>query len=73
MSKTDITTRLVRCPRCRKSSRYDVTNEFRPFCSAACKNDDIIQWADQGYRIPGKPADPATGEVLGNADDDDEH
>lgn len=58
MSNSEIPTRVVRCPRCRKSARYDATNEFRPFCSAGCKNDDIIQWADQGYRIPGRPAEP---------------
>lgn len=49
-------TRVVRCPRCRKSTRYDPKNEFRPFCSARCKNEDIVAWAYEGYKIPGPPA-----------------
>ena len=49
------TYRVVRCPRCRKSARFDATNPFRPFCSALCKNEDIISWAEQSYRIAGEP------------------
>ena len=45
--------RLVRCPRCRKSVRYDETNEYRPFCSPVCKNEDIIGWAQESFRIAG--------------------
>jgi endogenous inhibitor of DNA gyrase (YacG/DUF329 family) len=62
------TARVVRCPRCRKSTRYDPTNEFRPFCSALCKNEDIIAWAEQGYCIPGPSALPTL-----QGGDDDEH
>jgi endogenous inhibitor of DNA gyrase (YacG/DUF329 family) len=46
--------RVVCCPRCRKSTRYDVSNPFRPFCSALCKNEDIISWVEQSYRIAGE-------------------
>lgn len=53
-----VETRLVRCPKCRKSTRYDPKNEFRPFCSARCKNEDIVAWAYGGYAIPGPAADP---------------
>ncbi len=45
-------TRVVRCPKCRKSTRYDPANPFRPFCSALCKNEDIIAWAEGSYGIP---------------------
>jgi uncharacterized protein len=48
-------TRVVRCPRCRKSVRYDAKNPNRPFCSADCKNRDTIAWADEAYSFPGGP------------------
>ena len=63
------TGRVVRCPRCRKSTRYDATNEFRPFCSALCKNEDIIAWAEQSYNIPGPSAQPTLLEGDGEEDD----
>jgi len=44
--------RTVRCPSCGKSCQYDASNEFRPFCSARCKNEDIAAWADEKYRVP---------------------
>lgn len=47
-----ITTRIIRCPRCSKSARYDITNKFRPFCTARCKDEDIVDWAEQRYGIP---------------------
>jgi endogenous inhibitor of DNA gyrase (YacG/DUF329 family) len=50
-------TRLIACPRCRKSVRYDVRNPFRPFCSAVCKNEDIVSWAEASYRIAGEAAE----------------
>lgn len=43
-----------RCPVCGKA----VVPEFRPFCSRGCKDRDLLQWLDEGYRIPGLPADP---------------
>ena len=50
--------RLTSCPTCKKNMLYDVANPFRPFCSDRCKNEDIIAWADGGFRIAGKPVDP---------------
>ncbi|MCX6108845.1 MAG: DNA gyrase inhibitor YacG [Proteobacteria bacterium] len=50
--------RLTSCPTCKKSVVYDVANPFRPFCSERCKNEDIIAWADEGFRIAGKAPDP---------------
>ncbi|RYZ57839.1 MAG: DNA gyrase inhibitor YacG [Proteobacteria bacterium] len=47
--------RIVRCPICGKSTRYDQTNPDRPFCSSRCKTMDIAQWADENYRVPAKP------------------
>ena len=71
MMADKIETRLVPCPRCRKSTRYDVKNAYRPFCSAVCKDEDIIAWAEEGYKIPGKPAQP-TGMLDGDDGEGDE-
>lgn len=32
--------------------------EFKPFCSRGCKDRDLLQWLGEGYRIPGRAADP---------------
>lgn len=62
MSDPKVTpTRLVRCPRCKKSVRYDPANAFRPFCSAVCKDEDIIAWAQGDFRVPGEMIDPDQG------------
>ncbi|MBC7661685.1 MAG: DNA gyrase inhibitor YacG [Chitinophagaceae bacterium] len=67
--------RIVRCPSCGKSTRYDQSNADRPFCSSRCKTMDIAQWADEGYRIPTKPGidDDSEFEVPGrfNEEEDD--
>lgn len=66
-------TRIVRCPSCGKSTRYDQTNADRPFCSSRCKTADIAQWADEGYRIPSKPgADDSEFDIPSRLDDDGE-
>lgn len=39
-----------RCPLCRKPSVYD----FRPFCSRACRDRDLIAWSSEGYRLPAR-------------------
>jgi endogenous inhibitor of DNA gyrase (YacG/DUF329 family) len=38
----------TRCPICRKPT----VQEFRPFCSRACRDRDFIGWADESYRVP---------------------
>lgn len=48
------------CPSCRKPA----TAEFTPFCSARCKDRDLLQWLGDSYRIPGPPVDPEA-ELLG--------
>jgi endogenous inhibitor of DNA gyrase (YacG/DUF329 family) len=50
------------CPICGKPP----TVAARPFCSAGCRDRDLIQWLSDGYRIPGPPAegdeiDPSSG------------
>ncbi len=36
------------CPLCRKPA----VHEFRPFCSRACRDKDLINWAEESYRMP---------------------
>jgi endogenous inhibitor of DNA gyrase (YacG/DUF329 family) len=47
------------CPVC---GRPQVA-ENRPFCSAACRDRDLLQWLGEGYRVPGPPQEQA-GENL---------
>jgi endogenous inhibitor of DNA gyrase (YacG/DUF329 family) len=42
--------------------------EFKPFCSARCKDRDLLQWLGEGYRIPGKKVDT---EALDSHEDRD--
>jgi len=37
-------------------------NPHRPFCSLECRLIDLGAWADEAYRVPGKPADDANGD-----------
>ena len=41
----------VRCPLCKAWLKWD-ESPFRPFCSEACKQKDLGQWAMEKYRIP---------------------
>ena len=43
-----------RCPDCGQPT----APEFRPFCSRGCKDRDLLNWLDGGYRIPGPPVPP---------------
>jgi endogenous inhibitor of DNA gyrase (YacG/DUF329 family) len=45
--------RPIRCPVCRKPS----VDAHAPFCSAACRDRDLIAWLDERYVVPGPPAD----------------
>jgi uncharacterized protein len=42
------------CPVCRKPE----SPQHSPFCSQGCRDRDLLQWLDEGYRIPGPQADP---------------
>lgn len=55
MSEGKKAVRIIKCPGCSKSIVYSQKNQFRPFCSQACKDNDIIAWAEQSYRIAGRP------------------
>lgn len=56
-----ITPRVIRCPGCGGPSVYASTNDFRPFCSARCKNNDFGAWASGAYAVDADtpPKDPS--------------
>ena len=64
------TPRVIRCPGCGGPSVYASTNEFRPFCSARCKNHDFGAWASGAYAVDADtpPKDPVPGVDPGNGD-----
>tara|TARA_R110000824_G_scaffold233109_1_gene421258 strand:- start:33 stop:191 length:159 start_codon:yes stop_codon:yes gene_type:complete len=51
-----------------------VTDEFRPFCSAGCKDRDLLQWLGDGYKIPGPAVSPddLADQFAGNSGRDGE-
>jgi endogenous inhibitor of DNA gyrase (YacG/DUF329 family) len=51
--------KIPRCPICGKPE----VPVHEPFCSQGCRDRDLLQWLDEGYRIPGKPADPDGNEI----------
>ena len=51
------------CPICKSSLR---TAEYAPFCSARCRDKDLNRWFNDGYALPGRPADP---EEIAREDD----
>ncbi len=53
----------ARCSICGKS----VVPEFRPFCSARCKQIDLGRWLNETYRVPVAPSE----EEAMNEDDSD--
>ncbi|KQX22658.1 MULTISPECIES: DNA gyrase inhibitor YacG [unclassified Sphingomonas] len=46
-----------KCPGCGKPP----VDAYDPFCSQGCRDRDLLKWLDEGYRIPGPPADPEDG------------
>ncbi len=44
---------VSKCPLCKKPT----VREFRPFCSKGCRDRDLIDWIDEGYRIPARSSD----------------
>ncbi|MDE2597526.1 MAG: DNA gyrase inhibitor YacG [Sphingomonadales bacterium] len=43
-----------KCPICRKPR----VAEHAPFCSSRCRDRDLMRWMEDGYALPGPPADP---------------
>ena len=47
-----------KCPICGKSRQP----EHAPFCSTRCKDRDLVRWLQDGYAVPGPPAEPPADE-----------
>ena len=47
-----------KCPICRKPRNA----EFKPFCSARCRDLDLGKWLDEGYAVPGPQVPPDHGD-----------
>ena len=41
----------MKCPTCQKEIEYSTDNPSRPFCSMACKGDDLVAWAEEKYFV----------------------
>jgi endogenous inhibitor of DNA gyrase (YacG/DUF329 family) len=54
-----------KCPVCGKPR----SQEHSPFCSTRCRDRDLVRWLDDGYVLPGPPADPDSD--LPNPNDED--
>lgn len=51
----------VKCPSCGMGVVWE-ENAYRPFCSEACHQRDLGNWASEKYRIAGDMGDPGAGE-----------
>ncbi len=52
-----------KCPACSRPA----TPDHAPFCSAGCKDRDLLKWLGDGYRIPGPAVPPQSN---GQTDED---
>ncbi|MEM8798710.1 MAG: DNA gyrase inhibitor YacG [Pseudomonadota bacterium] len=55
------------CPICAAPT----DTRYRPFCSRACANRDLLSWMDERYALPGTPASPEDLSVPDNSGNDD--
>jgi endogenous inhibitor of DNA gyrase (YacG/DUF329 family) len=51
---------MAKCPNCGKP----VVAEFRPFCSARCKQVDLNRWFSESYRVPVRSVDEEEDEAA---------
>jgi endogenous inhibitor of DNA gyrase (YacG/DUF329 family) len=45
------TKRVPRCPMCGRPR----VHEYRPFCSARCRDVDLARWFNEAYVVPAAP------------------
>ncbi len=45
---------IVKCPQCKKKTKYSKENQFRPFCSEKCYLIDLGAWFEESYKIEDK-------------------
>lgn len=58
------------CPICDGDVTPKNENEFFPFCSKRCKNEDLGKWLGGNYVVAGRPANPH--EIAQKVQDDSE-
>ncbi|MEX6724745.1 DNA gyrase inhibitor YacG [Parapedomonas caeni] len=58
---------LGRCPLCGKPAQA----AFQPFCSAGCRDRDLLKWLNEDYRVPAGPADEDGDDRSSASRDDD--
>jgi endogenous inhibitor of DNA gyrase (YacG/DUF329 family) len=58
----------AKCPICGKP----VQAEFRPFCSARCKQVDLNRWLSEAYRVPDRPGTDDEAETPTRSAPEDE-
>jgi endogenous inhibitor of DNA gyrase (YacG/DUF329 family) len=56
-----------KCPICGKP----ISPEFRPFCSARCKQVDLNRWFTESYRVPEKPGEEEPAAQSIKSEDED--
>ena len=49
---------------------YSHFEEWRPFCSERCRNEDLARWADGRYSVAGDPV-PSADDPVPDPDTDD--
>ena len=54
--------RTVSCPTCGASVSWVTESQYRPFCSARCRQIDLGAWASEAYSVPASPPDASAGE-----------
>jgi endogenous inhibitor of DNA gyrase (YacG/DUF329 family) len=57
-----------KCPICGKP----VEAEYRPFCSARCKQIDLNRWFTESYRVPARVVDDEEEDVPARSDQPEE-
>jgi endogenous inhibitor of DNA gyrase (YacG/DUF329 family) len=67
MDDTDRLVIRIKCPGCSRVIE-DAPDDFgpRPFCSPTCKLDDLSNWLNDLYRIPGEVVDLENSDVDGS-------
>lgn len=46
---------VVECPTCGAKVEWTEASKYRPFCSERCKQIDLGAWAEEKYKIAGRP------------------
>jgi len=66
VTDSPVSGRILACPACGKATVFAPSNRWRPFCSERCRLTDLGAWANEGYRIPAKPAEDEDAASAGD-------